>query len=753
MRRYAAYGALLIFLLNWAGCATAPLAPQPAMTYNPVTIDRERGKTERQSESAGAEVQPPPDETVKALSYEKKTLPRRGPVQPGRERAATQPEAGGIDLSRLKIAPGPVSITVNRMQLPEFVIYVLGETLKIPFVMDQGVMADKRVITLQTPQPLPSEKALETAIGVLEKHDLYVEEKGGSLYVLQKAPAPRAATDVRFGREASGGPGTVLQVVPLRHIKASEIDPLIKDVVRGGITIKPYARENVLILQGNGFQMRQIIDFIDNFDVPSLQAKKLMLLRLTYWPAEDFVMQMTKILEGMSFAVAKTPKEPGPLFVPIRQMNGVLVVAPDEATMKYILEWKERLDTVEAAGSDEKSYTFAPLYTRASDLVNAVLRLYGIQTRSDSGGTPGTPRSSSQHQGSAYQTTPTGSMVPATGYQPPGHGTSSLSGLSGFSGAAQSAFGGTSSSTPAPPSAVLENLKITADNNKNIVIMICSPAAYRTVLGILRQLDTQTKQVLIEATIAELSLTDDLKFGFEWFINNNIEGGPITGGTLGNLGLDTTGLGKTTGMVFSYATASANFKAMLQAFAKKNQANILSTPRLTVLDNHEAIIQVGQDVPIATGEQTTAASTGTNPTIQRSIEYRSLGIIMRVKPTINTEGLLTLEIAQEVSDLANETGVGDSPIITVRKVNTSVVVGHGQTVALGGLMRENKSVIENKVPLLGDIPLLGYLFKVKSNTVEKTELLVLVTPTILTNTEDATKITDELKKELPWIKF
>jgi len=277
--------------------------------------------------------------------------------------------------------------------------------------------------------------------------------------------------------------------------------------------------------------------------------------------------------------------------------------------------------------------------------------------------------------------------------------------------------------------------------------MICSPTVYRQHLEILRQLDTQTKQVLIEATVAELSLTDELKYGVEWYINNTINGGPITGGTLGNLGINTLG------MTFSYATATANFKAMLNALATKDKANILSTPRLTVLDNHEAIIQIGQDVPIATGEQTTASSTTENPTIQRSIQYRSLGIILRVKPTINTEGLLTLELTQEVSDLSPTTGISDSPIILIRRINTSVVAAHGQTVALGGLMRERKAVKESKIPFLGDIPVIGNLFKVTENTTERTELLVLVTPTILTKTDDATKITDELKKELKWMKF
>ncbi len=126
--------------------------------------------------------------------------------------------------------------------------------------------------------------------------------------------------------------------------------------------------------------------------------------------------------------------------------------------------------------------------------------------------------------------------------------------------------------------------------------------------------------------------------------------------------------------------------------------------------------------------------------------------MLKVKPTINTEGLMTLEITQEVSDIAETPGVGDSPIILTRRINTSIIAAHGQTIVLGGLMQENQSLGESKVPLLGDIPILGNLFKATSKTKDKTELLVLVTPTILTDPNDAVKITDQLRKELKWIK-
>lgn len=717
MKRHVLKILWIMIILMLSGCATAPFS------YKPVIIDQQREKTEQTKEVSNNLDNTPLAETIKTQTYDQKAAIRqRPPKQP-------------LNAQKLKAVEGPVSINVNRMMLPEFVIYVVGETLKIPFVMDQAMMEDKRVVTFSTPQPISADKALEMVTGVLEKYDLFVEEKAGALHVMQKPSMPKPTMNIQSGREIDESRGDVLQIIPLKFLRVAEIQSLITDLSRGSVQIKPYARENVLILHGNSVNMQQIIDFINYFDVPSLQDKKILFVRLIYWEPDEFIGQLTKMLEGMGIIAAKTPKEPGPLFIAIRQMNAVLVIAPDETTMKYILDWKNRLDTVEAAGSDEKAYTFAPQYSRASDIVNSLLALYGIAPRSDNAS--GRDASSSAK---AYQTTGQGFQTPVADSQGSTFGSS----------ISQPASGKTASSDASFHAASLPSLKIAADNNKNVVIMICSPSVYRQHLGLLRQLDTQPKQVLIEATIAELSLTDELKYGVEWYINNTINNGPITGGTLGHLIDASTG---NLGMAFNYVTSTANFKAMINALATKNKANILSTPRLTVLDNHEAVIQIGQDVPVATGEQTTAASTGTEPTILRSIQYRSLGIILKVKPTINTEGLLTLELTQEVSDLSKNTGVGDSPIIAIRRINTSVVAANGQTVALGGLMKQQKGIIERKVPLLGDIPLIGNLFKVTENTDDRTELLILVTPTILTKTDDATKITDELKKEIKWMKF
>jgi general secretion pathway protein D len=276
-------------------------------------------------------------------------------------------------------------------------------------------------------------------------------------------------------------------------------------------------------------------------------------------------------------------------------------------------------------------------------------------------------------------------------------------------------------------------------------MVVSTPGEYKKILTLLTDLDVPPRQVLIEATVAELTLTDDLKYGLEWYINNKMLGGRSSLNSL-------SGMTEAAGLVYQFLTDTKNFQVLLNAFATEDKVNILSTPRLIVLDNQEATIQVGTDVPIVTSEVTAADVTQTQPSILRNIQYRSTGVILRVKPTINTEGLLTLSISQEVSEMGTNPPGIDSPTILTRRINTNIVAAHGESIALGGLMSENKSLNISKVPILGDIPVIGSLFKTTSNEYRKTELLVFLTPTILTSVDEMAKVTQNLKNELEWLK-
>jgi general secretion pathway protein D len=680
---------IIFWILSGVFFIVCSCAPSP-LVIKPITLER----APRESGQAAV------DETQAAKT--KGTAEYEVLKPPAFQRTAPEkklPPREPIDPKRFTATDVPVLINAEKMPLSDFVIYALGETLKIAFVMDEATMNNKHPVSMRMPEAMPPDKALGMVLGLLEKNGLFVEETAGALYILQKAPDTKGPFAIKIGRNIEDSPVDILQIVPLKHIKTPEIEWLIKDIIKTGIQIKVYPKENVFLLYGRAFQMKQIMELIETFDVPSLQNKQLFLIRLTYWQIDDFIKEISRILTGLGFNIAKSHMDPGPLFMPIKTLNSILVVSPDEDTTKYILEWKTKLDTPEAAGSEERSYTFTPQFTKASDLVSSIQKLYGVVSPATKSPTPTTAPSAT-----------------------------------------------TGPTAPAATAVVLPDLKIAADDNKNIVVIMALPERYKTVLSLLRALDTPTKQVLIEATIAELTLTDQLQYGVEWYVKNTLQGGQYTLGTFGNLGLSPLGLS------FQFLSQTGNVQALVSALANLTKVNILSTPRLTVLDNKEATIQVGTDVPTVTSNLTsvTAATTAETNVLQ-SIQYRSTGVLLRVKPTINTEGLLTLDISQEVSDIG-AAGVSGSPTILTRKINTTVVVGHGQTIVLGGLMKESDTLAENKVPLLGDIPGIGNLFKYTSKTKEKTELLVLVTPTIMISIDDAAKITAEIRKELKWLK-
>jgi general secretion pathway protein D len=684
-KTYTACYLVLSTLFFISGCATTEV------THKPITLERPVQKspavaTEEPKEKAPVPGVPKPPTFERAVS--EKSLPLREPIDP----------------KRIALSKGPVMINVEKMPLSDFIIYALGETLKVSFIMDQKVMDNKEPITFSMTQSMPADKALEIVLGLFERYNLYVEEKAGALYILPKVPEPKQPFDVRFGRDIPESPTPILQVVPLKYIRPQEIGQLIGDLYKAaGVQVRFHPRgENVILLYGQALQIKQIIELIEAFDVPYIQGKRMSMFRLTYWQIDDFIKQISQVLEGMGLSIPKSPKEPGILLIPIKPLGCVLAIATDDISLKYVLDWKERLDTPEAAGAEERPFTYIPKYSTASDLVKSIKNLYGIM--------------------------PTPQVAPArpSAQQPTPERT-----------AAQ----------PAP--AAVTGLKISADDQKNMIMVVSTPAEYKHILSLLKDLDVTPRQVLIEATVAELTLKDDLKYGIEWYLKNSM----LKGTWKGTFDLGTTfGLPTGPGLVYQFATDTNKFNTLINAFASEDKVNILSTPRLMVLDNQEATIQVGTDVPTITAELATTTATVTGASIVRSVSYRSTGVILKVKPTINTEGLLTLSISQEVSEMgANPPGI-DSPTILTRRITTSVVAAHGESIALGGLMSENISQTENKIPLLGDIPLLGKLFKTISKTKTKTELLVFLTATILTSVDDTARITKELKKELQWLK-
>ena len=263
----------------------------------------------------------------------------------------------------------------------------------------------------------------------------------------------------------------------------------------------------------------------------------------------------------------------------------------------------------------------------------------------------------------------------------------------------------------------------------NTLMMKLLPTQYSTLLPFIEKLDIYPLQVMVEVTIAEVTLSDTFSLGFEYALKNNAAALGVTG-LLSNA--VTALLGRDTGVAATYT--SKNLTAVIDAFAQKKLLNIVSKPKMVILNNSTGSINVGQQIPIVNSESSAEdlATSSTNPSILRNISYQSTGITVDLTPTINADGVLTMDISLVLSEAQlNDTSKIDSPLIINRSLSTSLVMKSGDNVLLGGLISSNHSTTKGGVPLLRDIPILGHIFRGDSTKKTKTELIMLIRPIVV----------------------
>jgi general secretion pathway protein D len=287
-------------------------------------------------------------------------------------------------------------------------------------------------------------------------------------------------------------------------------------------------------------------------------------------------------------------------------------------------------------------------------------------------------------------------------------------------------------------------ISITSDDGNNSLVFFSTPRQYATIEDALRQLDVLPLQVLIEAAITEVTLNANLQYGVQWRLGGGAGTATLTQGT-------TNGLVQVfPGFSYFVANGNGNIAAALNELSDITTVKVLSAPKVLVLNNHTAALQVGDEVPILQAQVTsTAGSINGDLPVTNEVDYRDTGVILNVTPRVNDSGLVLLDISQEVSDVSSTTTSAiNSPTIQERKIASSIAVKDGQTVALGGLIRNNSSHEKTGIPWFNDIPYIGFLFGSTNNEDKRTELLVLLTPRVVRNAEDVKTITDELKEKI-----
>ncbi|TFH49069.1 MAG: type II secretion system protein GspD, partial [Lysobacterales bacterium] len=287
-------------------------------------------------------------------------------------------------------------------------------------------------------------------------------------------------------------------------------------------------------------------------------------------------------------------------------------------------------------------------------------------------------------------------------------------------------------------------IRIIADEINNALVILATTQQYKQVEAALHRLDVTPQQVLIEATIAEITLKGDLVYGMEWYFTNGVGNKTGVGQLVGKTGVPTAVV---PGFSYSIIDKAGAVRAVLSALADDSRLNVISSPSVMVLNNQTATIDVGDEVPITTQQQ--QSTVGTSSPIVNNIEYRNTGVLLSVTPRVNAGGLVVMDVEQEVSQVSTDSEAGSlTPIISKRSITTSVAVQSGQTVVLGGLIREQKAVVRSGIPGLYNMPIIGPLFGTTSNEQTRTELVVLITPRAVHDAADAARVTDEFRSKM-----
>jgi general secretion pathway protein D len=678
-----------------------------------------------------------------------------------------------VGLARPKpVAAGAGTVTFNFENQPveSVVKAILGDLLHENYSIVPGVQGN---VSFSTSQPVTSEQALPILETLLSWTGNALVQTNGRYVVMPSKDAVAGNLVPSIGAAAPPG-GLQARLFPLRFISATEMQKLIKPFARADATLLADPTRNVLVMAGTPSELDNYERTVKTFDVDWLRGMSVGVFSLQR--AE--VKELTPTLDKLFGEKGNTPMAGLLRFIPIERTNSLVVISPQPAYLEEVKSWIDRIDR--GGGNEPELYVYDVRNVQASDLAQYLSDIYGGGSgggrSGDNGGRVGPGLSSGtlgggdsdlgNRDGSGLGSTTgafgngssSGSLLNTTNNNNGlnGYSSSSSSGLGGGSSFGSmgsngsSGFGDDSSSRRqhSGPVTTDEGVRITSVDSNNQLMVRCRPSQWTEIEQAIKRLDAVPLQVQIETRILEVALTGDFQFGVQWYLEGLVGG---TNGSVGQPGnkqqwaLGDGGNSFRQGKdAFFYSFVNNNLAVALRAMETSGNTKTLSAPSLVVLNNQKAHIQVGDQIPITQTFVNTSANT--DNTIGQ-VEYKDTGVILNVRPRVNPGGLVYLNINQVVSAPGlKDTTTGNFPI-QQREVATQVAVQSGQTVLLGGLIKQQEGVTDTGIPGLNRIPVLGRLFGSTTRNRDRTELIVLITPRVITNGEEAKQVTDEYQRK------
>jgi len=577
-----------------------------------------------------------------------------------------------------------VKVSANNMSIQNFIHYVYGELLATNYILTPDIAALNKPVTLNIQENVSQRKLFLLAETILAERNLSLKFNDDVYLISTVDPKSKSATVVGVGRTNSSVPQggrRILQVVPILYGIKTNLKRTVEQLADVVIAID--VKQSALFVTGNNANVSRALELIRLLDSPANRGRYIGVVKLVYSSIDLYLEQISNLLktEGVPNSI-NVPGNNNLVFVPLPQIGAVAVFAATEELYNRVEFWTKALDKP-SEGDVKQYFVFHPRYARARDIGESLTPLISARTNS-----------STQKISSSAKTNRSDAKGKSTGQL----STSNRK------------VGGSNN-----------DLTFVVDERSNAIIFYTTGTEYRNVIPLIKRLDVLPKQVLLDIVVAEVSLTGNFKFGVEWALKN----GDLSLGTFGSFAVNKIG-------GLSLLSQNGVGDRVQAAFFKDDQhVDVLSNPSILVRDGVTASLDIGTDVAIVGG-------TTQDPVNGTSIsnDYRKTGIKVTITPTINAQGVVIMEINESISNtVPDSAGAGGNPNVFERNVQTEVVAESGQTIILAGLVDENNTRSEIKVPGFGDLPFIGNLFKKKSNNNTKTELVLMITPRVISRSD------------------
>ena len=693
--------------------------------------------------------------TASSASTAQTIAPAKRQIIRGNQSFVRTPPAAAPVASTGQRAGDSADIVFNFTDQPiEAVINsVMGDLLHENYSIAQGVKGN---VSFSTSQPVNKQQALSILETLLSWTDNAMIRQGNRYVILpaNQAVAGKLVPEMPVARPSNG---MSARLFPLRYISATEMQKLLKPFARENAFLLVDPARNVLSLAGTPDELANYQETINTFDVDWLKGMSIGVYGLQRASVAELMPQLQKLFgpdSGMPLASMVK-------FMPNERTNSIVAISSQPAYLQEVGDWIATID--EGGGNEPQMYVYDVRNMKASDLARYLRQIYGSGAIKDDAAAKVAPGlrtvalsslngSSNGVAGSLGQDS-AGIGSEGGGAQAGAEEEQGEDEASSDESSDASASESTEASGQMAQQSLEESVRITAQKSTNQLLVRTRPAQWKEIESAIKRLDNLPLQVQIETRILEVKLSGELDLGVQWYLGNLAGNSSSTtvanqSGSQGALGSGGAGLGAADALFYSFV--SNNLQVALHALETNGRTQVLSAPSLVVMNNQQAQIQVGDNIPIS---QTTVNTTNSDTTLS-SVEYVQTGVILDVIPRINPGGLVYMDIRQQVSDAdsSNVTATQSNPRISTRSVSTQIAVQSGQTVLLGGLIKQDNAETTSSVPGLSKIPGLKWLFGNTSKSRDRTELIVLITPRVVTSANQARQVTDDYRQQMQLLK-